>query len=97
MQLEVPQYLSELNAARDVNILDWYSPPANPNSYEKEVGKLTLSIALDPRSKSHHWKIVHQRSGLLTSGSSESAEVAKVEMITYAMHWVRTAMVGVMQ
>ena len=96
MHLEVPQYLSELNAARDVNILDWYSPPSNPNSYEKQVGKLTLTVALEPRTKSYNWRIVHERSGVLTNGSSESAEVAKAEMMAYAIHWVRNGMVGVL-
>lgn len=94
MHLEVPQYLSELNAARDVNMLDWNSPA--PNAYEKVVGKLTLTIEVDPRTRKHQWKMVHERSGLLTSGSSESADVAQQEMIAYAMHWVRNGMVGVL-
>ncbi len=94
MQLEVPQYLAELNRAADVSLLDWDSPA--PNTYDRTIGRVTLKVALNPRTGGWDWRLMHERSGLLTSGHSADRDVAQAEAIAYATNWVRNAMVGVL-
>lgn len=94
MNLSTPQYLAALNAASDMNLLDWISTA--PNTYEHVVGKVTITVSLNPRTGSWDWKLVHERSGLLTNGSSEDQGLAQREAITYATHWVKTAMTGLL-
>lgn len=94
MQLEVPEYLSALNQARGQNLLDWHS--TSPNTHSFGVGKITVEVMLDQRSKRWQWLLRHERSGTLTSGSSEDRDVAQQEAIAYAIHWVKNAMVGVL-
>jgi hypothetical protein len=94
MTLKIPEYLAALNAARDQHLLDWDSPA--DNLYVKTVGKLRLQVQVYP-GQGALWSIRHERAGQLTHGSSESYSVAQIEMLKYAEHWVRTAMVGVLQ
>lgn len=94
MQLEVPQYLAELNRAADVSLLDWNSPA--PNTYDRTIGRVTLEVVLNPRTGGWDWRLKHERSGVLTSGHSADRDVAQAEAIAYARNWVRNAMVGVL-
>lgn len=94
MNLDVPQYLAELTRAKDMHLLDWHS--TSPNGYEYSVGRIKLVVSLDPRHMRWDWRLQHERSGVLTSGSSEDRDVAQQEAIAYAMHWVKHAMVGVL-
>ena len=94
MDLHTPKYLSELNAAKDMNILDWESP--SPNRYEREVLKLHLIVEKDEPAKNWKWSLRHRDRGTLTMGDAGSAELAKHEAVAYAIHFVRNAMVGVM-
>lgn len=94
MELHVPDYLAQLNVAKDLNILDWDSP--STGRYERTVGKLTVIVEQEPATRRHTWALRHANRGTLTMGASESAELAKHEAILYAIHWVRTAMVGVL-
>jgi hypothetical protein len=91
--LSAPQYLSELTRLEGLHPLDWPSP--SPNVYEQEVGQLTLRLEMAGTNLTR-WRILHPRGGVLNSGSSESYTIAALEMLKYAEHWVRTAMVGVM-
>ena len=93
MHLDAPAYQSELTALRGTHVLDWPSP--SPGLYERKVGKLTLRVETVSTNLTK-WSMVHDRAGLLSQGSSESYTVAMLEMLTYAEHWVRTAMVGLM-
>lgn len=87
-------YLKEINAAFDVSILDWKS--SEDHRYELVVGRITITVTMDLVTNARRWRIVHENRGLLSEGSSESLEVAKVEALKYAEHWVRNGMVGVL-
>lgn len=94
MNLDKPQYIAELKAAANMNLLDWYS--ALPNTYRRSVGKLTVEVSLNPRTGNWDWKLLHERSGQLSSGSSEHKDLSQQEAIKYAQHWVKNYMVGVL-
>lgn len=85
-------YLAELNAIREKNVLDWTSP--SEHVYEVEVGRLTLRVKMNLATNQREWQLIHERAGLVNSGSSESLELAKEEVIMYAIHYVRHGMVG---
>lgn len=91
---ERAEYLSELNAAGDVPLLEWFGDEA-PNTYRHTVGKLTMVVALSKDSGRWEWQLLHERSGKVNSGSSEDQTLAHQEVVSYAMHYVKNAMVGV--
>jgi hypothetical protein len=91
---ERAEYLSELNQAKDVPLLEWNADEA-PNTYRHTVGKLTMVVARNAESKRWEWMILHERSGRLNSGGSEDMTVAHQEVVSYAIHYVKNAMVGV--
>lgn len=92
MRLDPHQYITELAALRHVHPYDWDSP--TEGTFERQVGKLTLRVTHTPINAT--WEIRHERAGVLTSGTADSPHTAAVDMLNYAEHWVRNAMVGVL-
>lgn len=94
MDLTVPEYFAQLNAAKDLHLMDWDSPTLN--AYEKSIGMLKMLVSFDPRTKLYHWFLNHERRGLISKGESEDRDLAKQEVVTYAMHHVRKEMAGLL-
>ncbi len=92
MRLEVHQYITELAQLRHVHPYDWPSP--TPGTYVRTVGRLELRITHTPINAT--WEVRHERAGVLTSGTADSPSSALTDVLNYAEHWVRTAMVGVL-
>lgn len=79
-------YLSDLTKAADTSLLDW---PGQDNAYSLAVGRITIHVWLDRAAVRWHWSITDQRDQLLYSGDSDMREVAKLEALKYAEHWVK--------
>lgn len=92
MHLSIPHYITELAKLRHMHPYDWPSP--TPGTFEHAVGKLRLRVTHTPINAT--WEVRHERAGVLTSGSADSVNAAAQEMLNYAEHWVRTAMIGVL-
>lgn len=87
----VNEHLRSINDLMGKSVLDWHSPKAN--TYEVPLGKLTIRVERTEEFL-YSWQIMHERSGLLRSGSSESLHLAGMEALKYAEHDIRKAVMN---
>ena len=92
MELNLPKYLSDLNAAKHQSLLDWPNPEANV--YVLTIGVLIVRVWLNKRWDRWDWTLSHERRGLLNNGYSETQTLAQLEALSYGEHFVKREMRG---
>lgn len=81
------EYQRLITEAKSTSLIDWDA--TGENRYVRRIGRLTVTVWLDRKDARWYWTLELERRGVAHQGESDSRELAKLEALAYAQHWVK--------